>query len=80
LPSQSFERFGIGGKPLGLEDRGPIMVDAQPIKVLIDAFHKFRPAATSVEVFDPEEKTAAAPLCGGMADCRRVGVAEMQPP
>ena len=50
------------------------------MQVLINAVDVLRPAAAGVEIFDPQEKPAAAGAGKGVAEHRRKGMAQMQPP
>ena len=79
LRTQPVQRFRIGRYTLRLDDCIAVIGDAEPLQVLQNAIDKFRPASTGIQVLDPQKEASAAFARGRAADCRRIGMAEMQP-
>lgn len=76
---QLLKSVGIGVGTLRLDDRTSIMAKAQPFEILENACDELRPAAARIEVLDPEQEFPAAGPRERMAECRRVGVAQVEP-
>ena len=77
---QLVQRFAVERRPLGLDDRIAIMIEAEPFQVLENAVDKLRPAAAGVQILDAQQEPAAAVPGTGVAQRSRIGMAEVQTP
>lgn len=65
---------------LRLDEWLAVMANAEPFQVLENRFNELRPAATGVEILDPQAEPAAARPGMGMTENRRKCVAKVKPP
>lgn len=77
---QLVQRFAVERRPLGLDDRIAIMIEAEPFQVLENAVDKLRPAAAGVQILDAQQEPAAAVPGTGVAQRSRIGMTEVQTP
>jgi len=78
LFSQPTQGLTVKRRPLGLDNSLAVPADAEPFEVLEDAIDKFRPAATGIEILDPEAELAAARAGLRMAQNGRIGMPEVE--
>lgn len=76
---QAFEGRGVGRRALRLDDRLSVMPKPEPVEILENGFDEFGTTAAGIEILDPEQELAAAGSGEGMADRRRIGVAQVKP-
>ena len=62
-----------------LDHRLAIVGQAQPLQILENAVDELRAAAAGIEILDPQAELAAAGPRMGMAQHRRIGMAEVEP-
>jgi hypothetical protein len=71
-------RFGIAGKPVRLEHHRPVPFQPEPFKIGEHFGHQIHPAASPVDILDPQQELPAARPRQIVRDNRRIGVAQMQ--
>jgi hypothetical protein len=71
------ERRVVGRSPLGLDQRRPIPLQAEPAQVLHDPVDELGAAARRVEILDPQQELAAARARPFVPEHRAERVAEV---
>ena len=76
---EPIQRSCVVSRPLGLDDRLGVKVEAQPGQILVNALDKLQTAAAGVEILDPQQEFPAAGARMDMPQCRRKGMSQVQP-